>query len=138
MWRHPFKVIAFALLVVTIGIFLTGCGSSTPKLTSISVFGDTSAPLTRGSSVQFHALGNYSNGTQGTLNGVNWSSADNSVATVSATGLVTGVLRGSADIVATYNNMRASRTITIKGLAGATIGPDGGTITVDLPNSPSN
>lgn len=80
-------------------------GSFRPK-TRLSLVRGQRAVGGPGEVVQFQVLGtSRDNGTQEDLtNSVKWSSSDDSVATVSSTGLVTGVGKGSATIMATLTN----------------------------------
>jgi uncharacterized protein YjdB len=85
-------------------------------LTSIAI-----APLTATLSVagtqQYTATGTYSDGTQQDLTGVvTWSSSNVGVATVSATGLATGVASGSTTISAVYGGFNANTTLTVTGI----------------------
>lgn len=80
-----------------------------------------SAGVERNASVQFtasvvDALGNAVTDAQ-----VTWSSADASIATVSAAGLATGVAAGSTDIVATSGDESAHATLTVTVPAAAAV-----------------
>ena len=71
-----------------------------PTVSSVIVSG---APPTVGATAPFSATANLSNGTsQAVTSQATWNSSNTSVATVSNTGLVTGVGVGIADITATY------------------------------------
>jgi len=60
------------------------------------------ASINVGTTLQFAALGVFSDGTRNDVTrGVSWSSSEESLLRVSATGLATGVLTGSATITAT-------------------------------------
>ena len=59
------------------------------------------------------AIGTYNDGSQSTLSGVYWSSNPPSVATVSASGLVTGVGPGQATITGAKETASATATITV-------------------------
>jgi uncharacterized protein YjdB len=85
-------------------------------LTSIAI-----APLTATLSVagtqQYTATGTYSDGTQQDLTGVvTWSSSNVGVATISGTGLATGVASGSTTISAVYLGFNANTTLTVTGI----------------------
>jgi hypothetical protein len=87
--------------------------SPTPMLTSISVQRSVVADLAVGKTEQFTAQGSYSDGTTKDITSqVTWSSAETDVATVSASGLATGVKPGQTDISATFSGV-ASNDITI-------------------------
>jgi hypothetical protein len=86
-----------------------------PTLTSLAV-GPT-ATLNQGATVQETAVGTYNDGSTNTVNNVQWSSSESTVASISTSGLVTANAPGSA---------------TITGASGATTGT--ATITVNLGN----
>jgi len=76
------------------------------------VTGSTS--VTAGSTTQLTATATMSDGTmQVVTNQATWTSASTSVATVNTTGLVTGVVPGSAQITASYQSRTAQRSITV-------------------------
>jgi trimeric autotransporter adhesin len=83
-------------------------------VTSVAV---TSGTVRVGSRVQLRATGTLNDGTTQTLTGsaVNWSSSDQSKATVDADGNVTGVAVGTVTITATNpaSNMSGSATVTV-------------------------
>jgi hypothetical protein len=63
---------------------------------------------------QLSAIGTYTNYATALLTGrVTWASSNDLVATVSASGLVTGVASGSATITATYQGVSGSAVITV-------------------------
>jgi uncharacterized protein YjdB len=60
------------------------------------------------------ATGTFNDGSNKTLtSNVQWSSSDKTVATVSASGVVSGVATGSATITATSGTVSGSTTVTI-------------------------
>jgi uncharacterized protein YjdB len=78
----------------------TSATITVPKLVSISVM-PLNPTIAQGETVQLTAIGNYSNGTmQDVTSVVIWNSASSSVASVSSTGLVSGLTTGSAEITA--------------------------------------
>jgi uncharacterized protein YjdB len=82
-----------------------------PTLNSVSVTGTTPAP---GGTSQFTATASLSNGsTQNVTNQSTWQSSDSSVATVNATGLVTGIDGGEVEIRATYQNVPGTLRVTL-------------------------
>ena len=93
-------LLAFLLLTLC----LAGCGgSSSAPVTLVSITvtpaGMSIAP---GTTVQFRAIGKYSDNTFRDLTAsVAWSSADSTVATISTQGLATAVAAGSTTITAT-------------------------------------
>jgi len=106
-------VAAFA----TLFLFALGVGCSgffvDPTLTGITV-GPT-ATIQTGKTVQMSAVGTFNDGSTKTLgSGLSWSSGTTSVATVSASGLVTGVAQGTAQITGSYKTQSNSATITVQ------------------------
>ena len=104
----------------------TTTGSTTvtclaPVLNSISI-APAQLTLPTGGTAQLTATGNFSSGPSQPLNGsVQWSSSVPSVATVSATGLVTcnanATVSGSATISATSGNVSGSAGVTCQAAA---------------------
>jgi len=91
-----------------------------PVLTSIAVTPVNQA-IAVGAHQQFTATGTYSDGTHQDLTGtVNWSSSIQSVATISASGLATGVAAGSATIQASLGVVNGSTTLTVTAGFGIT------------------
>jgi Carboxypeptidase regulatory-like domain/Bacterial Ig-like domain (group 2) len=84
---------------------------SAPKVVSVAVSG--SAPFT-GTTTQFSATATSSDDTtQSVTNAASWSSSNSSVASVSASGAVTGVAAGDADITATYQTISGKARVTV-------------------------
>lgn len=82
-------------------------------LTSISVT-PSNASIAVGSTQQFMATGNYSDGSQQNLTGsVTWSSSSASVAMIASTGLATAKGGGSTTIQATSGTISGSTTLTV-------------------------
>jgi trimeric autotransporter adhesin len=95
-----------------IPVALTGTGTDT-GLTSITVT-PANASILAGTTLQFTATGNYSNGsTQNLTAYVTWSSLVNGVATIAAGGLATGVTAGSAGISSTLGSISGSTSLTV-------------------------
>jgi uncharacterized protein YjdB len=110
MIRH-FKTL---ILAAGIAMAVTACSTTpSPTVTSITI---TGPQLAIGGSGQFTATANFSDGT--TLNvsaSSTWTSSNTAVATVSATGLVTGVSDGGVTITATYLGTSSTDTAQIVG-----------------------
>ena len=116
----------FLLCLLAAGVLSCGGSASGPALTVVSV--SVSAParsIAVGSTAQLSAVAFDETGAQ--LIGVSfqWSSSNNAIATVSSTGVVTGVAVGSARITAL--------TSTVSGFADVTVGP---TMTTQLTEKP--
>ena len=92
----------WGLLLLCLGTALVGC-SNPSGLDSVQVTPATQS-LTLGQTAQFTAVGTYGNAkhpsTQNITGGVSWTSTTPSVATVSASGLVTAVSTGTTTITA--------------------------------------
>ncbi|MDE3201435.1 MAG: Ig-like domain-containing protein [Acidobacteriota bacterium] len=74
----------------------------------------SSDSITVGGFQQFYAIGTYSDGsTQDLTLAVSWSSSATSIATVSLSGLVTGISEGNVFIQINYGNLSASRAIAV-------------------------
>jgi WD40 repeat protein len=96
-------------------VFSAGGGPAPgPTLTSIAVT-PTSPTITVGATQPFAATGTYSDSsTQNLTNQVAWTSANTSVATISASGLATGVSVGSTTISAALSGVTGSATLTVQ------------------------
>lgn len=109
--------------------FMGGCKGFfvNPTLSSLAV-GPT-ATIPTAMTVQMLATATYSDGTTSTSpSGLFWSSSSTSTATVSSSGLVTGVSAGQATITAAAGSITGSATITVTvgNLTSITIkGPNG-------------
>jgi hypothetical protein len=105
-------VAAFATLL----LFAVGVGCSgffvNPTLTGITV-GPT-ATIQTNNTVQESAVGTYNDGsTKAITTGVNWSSGTPSVASISKSGLVTGVSQGQSIITGASGTQTGTATITV-------------------------
>ena len=82
-------------------------------LTSLAI---TPSPATvgKGSTVQFTAMGSYSDGhTQNLSTQVTWSSSVTGTATINANGLATGVAAGNTQVSAALSGQSAMATLTV-------------------------
>lgn len=113
-------------LVSCTGFFVT------PKLTSIQLAPQNqSVPV--GGTVQLTATGVNNDGTVGTLGPISFSSSNVQIATVSGTGVVTGISAGTATITATANGVSGSTTVDVGGSGtGLTIAPANETASITL------
>jgi hypothetical protein len=106
--------------VLAVGAALAGCSTNpSPTVVSIAVTG--AAPAVGGTS-QFTAVATFADGsTKDVTNSVVvtaptlWQSGNTAVATVSSTGVVTGVSVGSATIQVSYLAVTGTETIQITG-----------------------
>ena len=115
------STLAFAVLVAA-----AGCGTSSPSdpdppdVASIDVT-PTSADILVGETVQLTGTPKGPGGETLTGRSVTWSSANTAVATVSSSGLVTGVAEGTADITATSEGRSGSAQVTVSPVPVATV-----------------
>ena len=123
------------LMLATLSMFLGACsvqyapgksklsGSTNPEpaapvdlhnLVSIAV-SPTNPSVFMSETVQFHALGTYSNNTTADLtNAVTWSSSDTTNASITAGALATGLNIGYSTIKATVGTISGSTTLKVK------------------------
>jgi trimeric autotransporter adhesin len=104
---------AMVLILLTLALAL-GCDGFfvDPVLTGITV--GPAVTIQTGNTVQMSAVGTYDDGSQKTLSsGVFWSTGAESVATVSKSGMVTGVEPGQAMITGASGTVVGSATITV-------------------------
>jgi uncharacterized protein YjdB len=102
--------------------------TNAPTLTSVAVTPATPS-IAAGATQQFTATGTYSSGpTQNITGQVTWTSSSTAAATISASGLATGVGAGSSTITAALGSISGTTTLTVTG--GTTPPPTG---TVNIP-----
>lgn len=106
---------------ITVSNFAVGSVSVQPQTNTI----------VKGGSVQLSATVKDVNGSTVTDRVVSWSSSNSAVASVNATGLVTGVSGGSATITATSEGVSGSASVTVNDpVATVTVQPPDDTILV--------
>jgi hypothetical protein len=98
------------------------CGSTSltvgPAALVLIAVSPANGTVPSGESLQFSATGTYSDGSSKQLNsGVQWSSADPSVATITAAGVASGVSMGGSNITATVGNVAGTAALTVTGAA---------------------
>jgi hypothetical protein len=115
-------LILFAAAIGCNGFFVD------PVLTSITV-GPT-ATINENGTVQESAVGSYNDGSTKALSNVNWSSGTPSVATISTTGLVTGISPGTSEITGASGTVSGTATITValQNVTNITVSPTTATI----------
>ena len=92
---------------------VTASASSSANLVSIAVT-PTGPTIPLGTTLQLTATGTYGDGSTQNLTGaVNWSSSNTAIATISASGLVTGVSAGSSTITATSGLVTGTTGLTV-------------------------
>ena len=117
------------LLLIAIALPIAGC--TNPLAVSISV-SPTSQSVSAGQTAQFTALGVYGHGnnhpstSQDVTDTATWTSSVPGVATISPTGVATGVSAGTTTITASMNGftgvVSASATLTVSGGGGVAPG----------------
>jgi len=114
----PGLITATATVTVTPG----SGGTTTADVTSISIIPGTQSVASPGGTGQFIAIGtNTAGATVNITNQVAWTSSSLQVATISTSGLVTGVSQGTTTISAVYTNADntvATGTATFQVMAG--------------------
>jgi uncharacterized protein YjdB len=113
-----------AAIVTSLTMGMSAC-SSNQKLTSISLLPAFPTDLAVGSTLSFSAFGIYSNGLNKDISSrVNWTSSDNSVATIDSDAMVTGIAIGTTNITASLSGMISSPAIlTVKLLSSIVVTP---------------
>jgi trimeric autotransporter adhesin len=118
--------LASVLLVACSGVQNTPKGSGTPTLTKISVSPNAASVLVS-ATASLKAIATYSDGsTQDLTSSAQWGSSDSNVATVSPSGVVTGVAAGTAMIAAQTGGLSGSAALTVTGSSGGGGGTGGG------------
>jgi 6-phosphogluconolactonase (cycloisomerase 2 family) len=112
---------AVVLSVFVLGV-LAGCsgmgGSGGKTLTSIAVTPASPAHLKVGSTQQFTATGTFSDGSTSDISSsVTWNSGTAATATISASGLATGVAAGTTAITASQGMVTSSPSVTLTVIA---------------------
>jgi uncharacterized protein YjdB len=105
------SAVSFVLALALIAVACGGTSTSPTTVSSIAVTG--TAPVV-GATTQFTAIATMSNGTTQDVTSLStWQSSNTSSATVSSSGVVTGVAEGTATVQATYLNVSGTDAITI-------------------------
>jgi hypothetical protein len=110
------KVRSVSALVIAVGLALFGiaCGNSTTSATTASSLTVTGTAPVVGATSQFTATATMIDGSkQDVTNQATWQSSNTAVASVSATGAVTGVGQGSVTVNAIYQSLSASDAIVL-------------------------
>lgn len=118
-----FSRCAISSLLVCLLAFTIACGggsSTSPSgatIVSLSL-SPSSVPLSTGSTQQLNGTATYSDGTSANVNSaLSWTSSNSAAATVNATGLVTAVGIGSAQVTGSMSGKSAVSTITVSAAA---------------------
>lgn len=108
------RLIALLAAIIIIVVLEPGCDGFfvDPVLTGISV--GPAATIQTGNTIQMSAVGTYNDGSQKKLSSnVFWSSATPNIASVSSSGLVSGVGPGQATIMGASDTVVGSATVTV-------------------------
>jgi hypothetical protein len=106
-----------------------------PVLLSIAVT-PTNPSIAIGGQQQFTATGTYSDGShQDLTNSATWTSSVPSVATISSTGLATGVAAGTTTIQATTGSIYGTTTLTVTATGNFTISASPTSLTIAQGNA---
>ena len=132
---HPRDANAAAQGTTTIAASAAGVtGSTTLTVTAATLASITLSPqysvIALGGTLQFAAIGNYSDGsTQDLTATATWSSSNGTVATISG-GLATGLLQGTVSIQVSYGSLSATTNLSVgtPTLVSITINPTTATI----------
>jgi uncharacterized protein YjdB len=115
-----------ALILVALSVGCSGFFVD-PTLTTITVTPSTPS-VVAGNTLQMIATGSYDDGSTKNISGTaTWTTSDSSVATISSSGLLTGVATGTATITATSGAITGTTTATVQvaGLQSITLSPTG-------------
>ncbi|MEO6803304.1 MAG: Ig-like domain-containing protein, partial [Granulicella sp.] len=116
------------------GLLITGCGTNT-SLPQLGIVAGSST-LSVGTSISLKAMvrSNTTNPGLDVTDQTKWSSSNAQAASVSASGLVTGVTTGSAVITANSSGLIASiaLNVTVATVTGVALNPQGVSIPVGL------
>jgi hypothetical protein len=115
--RRKIQLVASFSLLLLIAVAGVGCNGFfvDPILQTITV-GPTGVGILVGKTQQMTAIGTYDDGSQKNITGstsTTWTTNDQTISTVTAGGLVTGVGAGNATVTATQGVATGSASITI-------------------------
>jgi len=116
------RMVRNGAVAMTLGLVAAACGSptapgggnggGTATVTGVTIGGSLAVSV--GDTSQLSATANKSDGsTQVVTSQATWTSSDVTVATVSATGLLTALKAGTADISATFSAQTGKRTLQV-------------------------
>lgn len=137
VWRFPLA--SLLALAAACGGGDDGTGPEPPNgntVASVTV-SPGSATIDIGSTLQLSATPRDASGATISGKSISWSSQTSAVATVSGSGLVTGVTAGAATITASTDGKSGSAQVTVRAavnpevVASGVIGPAGGTLSSD-------
>ena len=115
MHRSGWSRLALAVTVANV-VTVYACGDETtepPTVTSVVVTPDAATLVSLGETVQLVATARDGSGNTIADKMFTWTSSDESLATVSASGLVTAVANGTTSVTATTDGVSASASVTV-------------------------
>ena len=113
------RILLFGAALTSVGVWVAGCGDAATdpikpsRPTTVAVAAASVRLVSRGATVQLATIVHDQYGQVLADAGVAWSSADASVASVDATGLVTAVGDGTTEIAATAGPASGMATVTV-------------------------
>jgi uncharacterized protein YjdB len=131
MISKPKPVFAALACVLVVAATSTSCGDFFPSSNAIVsiTLSPTNGVVKPGSTTQFNATGTLGNNqTQDVTSQVNWTSSNNSFATISQAGVATGVAVGSVTITAKSSNATATATLLVSNVTSIAIQPTSATV----------
>ena len=103
----------YVAILCGMALFAVGCSNSTSPTTVSSVTVTGTAPAV-GATSQFTATATMGDGTtQNVTSQAAWTTSNASIASVSSTGVVTGVGAGSVSVAAVYQSVSGSDAIVL-------------------------
>ena len=107
--------IPFCILISFLTLLLVACGNAkkptTVTLQSITVQGSNT--VAKGNTVQLTATGTFKGSSSQSLTGLTWSSSNTALATIDATGVVTGKGQGTVTITASASGVQGTFTLQV-------------------------
>jgi uncharacterized protein YjdB len=108
------RTVGVLVVVAATALLAIACGNSSTSATTIASLAVTGTAPKVGASAQFSAIATMGDGsTQDVSSLATWQSSNAAVATVSSTGVVTGVGAGSVTVNAVYQTVSASDAIVL-------------------------
>ncbi len=107
------QIASFALALAVV-MFTVACSGSPVISTTVATLSITGAAPAVGGKSQFSAQAVLPDGTvENVTSTATWQSANTAIATVSTTGLVTGVSAGTTTVTVTFQGVSVIQTVTI-------------------------
>ena len=110
------RVLRMSSIAVVVGaaLFALACGNSTTTPTTVSSLAITGVVPSVGTTSQFKAMATMSDGTtQDVTTLASWGTSNAGIASVSATGVVSGIADGTVVVSATYQSVTGTDQISL-------------------------